>query len=197
MILQNLKSSKRFVCVCCSVCPYRWGTLFVWPKMRRSQPTWCCYRQIVQMAPVTSLQLALMERPTLRWVCGSDKFGRLCENVCGVKTFYKLIASLLFASPLLLVAIFLNCLSKDFHLYYAWCIQCMFEGLALASCSYSVESSHKDTAYWENRAPLCWSGLKYVRLSRWGGYKNNSDSYSKIFALPVEQVTMSSRLVII
>lgn len=72
-----------------SICPSRWGTLFVWPKMRRFLLTWCCCRQIVQMAPVTSPQPALMERPTLRCVCVSDGFGRICENVYGVKTFNR------------------------------------------------------------------------------------------------------------
>lgn len=69
------------------VCSPRWGILSAWPKTRPFLLTWCCCRQIVQMAPVTSPQPALTERPTLRYVCVGVCVWDWWQIVLGVNGF--------------------------------------------------------------------------------------------------------------
>lgn len=64
--LKYSEKLNRLYPVPASVYPSRWETSSVWLKMKRSQQTWCYCRQIVQMAPVTSPQPVLTERPISR-----------------------------------------------------------------------------------------------------------------------------------
>lgn len=93
--LKYSEKLNRLYPVPASVYPSRWETSSVWLKMKRSQQTWCYCRQIVQMAPVTSPQPVLTERPISRSdnnMSGAVKHTWRCLNLFSFVTvsFQKL-----------------------------------------------------------------------------------------------------------